>query len=132
MKQDTKIDTLRTTPSVDNCKFDRKGYCKEHNYQAKKVTVSSKKWKDRGGGKGYGYVSQKVTKFICKREGVTAVSDATSTNNTEEGFVIFNAIKSRNLEELEQSAKLNSGDTEGTTNSGVSESYSGQADFTRD
>ena len=50
----------------------------------------------------------------------------------EEGFVIFNAIKSRNLEELEQSAKLNSGDTEGATNSGVSESYSGQADFTRD
>ena len=92
MKQDTKKDTLRTTPSV----------------------------------------SRKVAKFICKREGVTAVSDATSTNNTEEDFVIFNAIKSRNLEELEQSAKLNSGDTEGATNFGVSESYSGQADFTRD
>ena len=65
VKQDTKNDTLRTTPSVDNCKFDRKGYCKEHNYHAKKVTVSSKKWKDRGGGRGYGYVHSTTKKFQC-------------------------------------------------------------------
>ena len=68
---------------MKECSINRKGYCKEHNYQAKKVAISSKSWKDRGRGKGYGWVMQKVNKFICVRR-VTAMSDKNSTLVTEE------------------------------------------------
>ena len=76
----------------------------------------------------------KVTdrRFICMKKRVTAVSDVIPTFNTEEGFVNIKAKISRNLKELEQMANFISGDTVGAMNSGVSESYSGQADNTRD
>ena len=60
------------------------------------------------------------------------MSDTLSTSNTEEGFVNINTKKSRNLVELEQTAKLNSGNTVGATHYRVSESYSGQVDITGD
>ena len=30
------------------------------------MKISSQKWRDRGGGRGFGYVTIKSTKFICK------------------------------------------------------------------
>ena len=65
-----------TTPSVFNwvkdadqskvaCAFKRGGYCTTHKVKAKKILVTSTKWKDRGGGRGYGNVTSKVTKYIC-------------------------------------------------------------------
>ena len=68
----TEDETVSTTPSVGEnqnprkCEFDRKGFCKSHNQQAKKMKISSQKWRDRGGGRGFGYVTIKSTKFICK------------------------------------------------------------------
>ena len=32
---------------------------------AKKILVTSTKWKDIGGGRGYGNVTSKITKYIC-------------------------------------------------------------------
>ena len=32
------------------------------------MSVSTKKWKDRGKGRGYGYVSEKTKKFICGKK----------------------------------------------------------------
>ena len=53
------LNTTPSLPSLDECKMNRKGHCEEHRYQAKKVTVYSKKWKDRGLGKGDGYMLQR-------------------------------------------------------------------------
>ena len=52
-------------PSV-SCILTKKGYCSFHERQIEKISVTSKKWKDRGGGRGFGYVTRKTTKFICK------------------------------------------------------------------
>ena len=66
MNDTTTKNTSDTTPSVSpNCNFNRKGYCVTHQVTGKKTTVTSKVWKDRGGGRGYGYVARKVTKYLC-------------------------------------------------------------------
>ena len=36
-----------------------------HKCEMKKYVVSSKKWVDCGGGRGYGYKQSKVTKYRC-------------------------------------------------------------------
>ena len=62
-----------TTPSVFKdadqskvaCTFKRGGYCSTtHKVKAKKILVTYTKWKDRGGGRGYGNVTSKETKYI--------------------------------------------------------------------
>ena len=47
------------------CNILKDGLCNTHNCMTSKVTVTAKKWKDRGKGRGYGYVNSKVTKAIC-------------------------------------------------------------------
>ena len=42
------------------CKPDRRGRCVQHNCEMKKYMVTSKKWVDRGGGKGYGSRLQNI------------------------------------------------------------------------
>ena len=41
-----------------------------HDIKMKKLSVSSKKWCDRGGGRGYGWKTQKVTKYICTAKNI--------------------------------------------------------------
>ena len=57
-----------TTPSNSNpkCDINRKGYCSSHQREAQKTFVTSKKWGDRGGGRGFGYISRRSVKYICK------------------------------------------------------------------
>ena len=43
----------------------KNGYCVTHQVQTKKFHVLSQKWKDRGKGRGFGYVTTKVAKFQC-------------------------------------------------------------------
>ena len=45
----------------------REGHCTTHDSGTREVTVSNRKWKDRGNGRGYAYVNTKVKKFICMR-----------------------------------------------------------------
>ena len=52
-----------TEPS---CNINRKGFCSTHQVQTLKTSVTSKKWGDRGGGRGYGYITRKTSKYICK------------------------------------------------------------------
>ena len=42
-----------------------------HGIKMKKLSISSKKWVDRGGNKGYGWKTSKVPRYICevKRNG---------------------------------------------------------------
>ena len=68
----TELPTSAQMKEFDNtertkCMVTREGHCTTHDSGTRKVTVSSSKWKDRGNGRGYGYVSTKVTKFICMR-----------------------------------------------------------------
>ena len=115
------MEATPSAPSMRECSISRKGYCKEHDYQAKKVAVSSKSWKDRGGGKGYGWVTKKVNKFICVKR-ATVTSDK---NTCDWGrFSDYFHQKSRNLDKLEQERNI-PGDIVGATSSGISESVSG-------
>ena len=52
------------TPSSDSarkqmkiCKPDKRGFCLQHKCDMKKCVVSSKKWVDPGGGKGFGWTT---------------------------------------------------------------------------
>ena len=47
------------------CKPDKLGLCRTHECGGSITKVSSKKWKDRGGGRGYGYVHSTTKKFLC-------------------------------------------------------------------
>ena len=96
-EQKKEKNTLTTTPSVVRCEVNRKGYCKTHQCQAEKRVIKSQVWKDRGAGRGFGYVSKKVTKYACMRRvnTIPQVSDAPVMG----GLVISNNKKSRNLSE---------------------------------
>ena len=52
-----------TEPS---CNINKKGFCSTHQVQTLKTSVTSKKWGDRGGGRGYGYITRKTSKYVCK------------------------------------------------------------------
>ena len=90
-------DTLTPSMGVAECKITRKGYCNTHGDQAEQRVISSQVWKDRGGGRGYGYVTRKVKKYVCKKRVITIphLSDASK----RKGLVINNTKKSRNLSE---------------------------------
>ena len=66
--QNVRNTTLLATPSMGNtvqCNINRKCHCNTHGVKAEKSMVSTKKWKDRGGGRGFGYVTVKSTKYYC-------------------------------------------------------------------
>ena len=75
---------LTVTPSMNVknekklCKPDKMGVCRDHGCEIKKFMVSTKKWCDRGKGKGWGWVSKRVTKYACTFE-------KTARNPTQEG-----------------------------------------------
>ena len=48
-----------------------------------KYQVTSKVWRDRGGGRGYGFVSRKVTKRIC-RAGKDLPTESNNSTNTRD------------------------------------------------
>ena len=52
-----------TEPS---CNINKKGFCSTHQVQTLKTSVTSKKWGDRGVGRGYGYITRKTSKYVCK------------------------------------------------------------------
>ena len=49
----------------DHCTFKR-GVCCLHNARGEKYVDKKKRWMDRGGGRGYGWVTSKVVKYRCK------------------------------------------------------------------
>ena len=46
-----------------------------HKCVMSKLKVSTKKWKDRGKSRGFGWVTCKVTKFCCKFKKTAAIPD---------------------------------------------------------
>ena len=64
-----------TLPSVGQtnvpCEMRKDGYCVTHQIENKKFYVTSKKCKDRGKGRGFGYVSTRILKFQCSMRNST-------------------------------------------------------------
>ena len=66
------VDTGQGTPSLADrqtvesktCQFLR-GFCMQHNVKGVRYIVTSKKWRDRGKGKGFGYVTSKLVRYRC-------------------------------------------------------------------
>ena len=61
---------LATAPSSEEemfCKPDNRGQCEceTHNCSMTKLKIPTKKWRDRGGGKGFGWVKTILTKYRC-------------------------------------------------------------------
>ena len=79
---DTKFEDSQPTPSSRsemknekaNCIISKKGFCQTHSCLTNSVTVTSKKWRDRGGGRGFGFVQTKVKKFVCKAKNLSTRS----------------------------------------------------------
>ena len=44
----------------------REKFCTTHNCPTTKVVLSTKKWVNKGGGRGFGWLTQKVSKEICR------------------------------------------------------------------
>ena len=62
----------------------------KHECDMKKFVVTSKKWVDRGGGKGYGYKRFKVTRYKCLNSETTtdgpSVGNNSSIGNLSDGY----------------------------------------------
>ena len=66
------VDTGQGTPSLADrqmlvsktCQFQR-GFCMQHNIKGVRYIVTSKKWRDRGKGRGSGYVTSKLVRYRC-------------------------------------------------------------------
>ena len=49
-----------------NCTFTKKGICEQHLVTGTRLSIPAKKWKDRGRGKGFGWVTTHTTRYLCK------------------------------------------------------------------
>ena len=69
------VDNVMTSSGeVDNlrvCKADKRGHCTMHGVLMKKLKLSSQKWGLLSKGRGYGYKTVKVTKYICRVKDIT-------------------------------------------------------------
>ena len=72
-ENDLKSETV--TPSVGEpenyvmkCEPNEVGMCGVHNCKMRQIKIPTKKWRDRGKGRGFGYVKVMVTKFICSEK----------------------------------------------------------------
>ena len=50
-----------------------------------KYTMKERKWIDRGGGKGYGYVTSRKVKYRCEVEKLPRTSSSLTKYDEEEG-----------------------------------------------
>ena len=65
------VSSKELTPSMNpntmrvKCEPSRTGKCIIHDCVMRQISVTTKKWRDRGKGRGFGYVSVKTPQFIC-------------------------------------------------------------------
>ena len=64
----TTVEPIRNGSVVrEVCLYDKNGFCSFHQMTGIRFEVTEQKWKDRGGGKGFGFVRKKVKKYRCRR-----------------------------------------------------------------
>ena len=76
--------TMPSSGEGDDCNFKR-GICVKHGMKGEKFVEVSKAWRDRGGGRGYGYVTQRRVKFRCKVASGLLKSSSSSSPPSEVG-----------------------------------------------
>ena len=76
MKDD---DARMSMPSSDSCVYKR-GVCLFHQMKGVKYTEKTQRWMDRGGGKGYGFVTQRRVRYRCKVENDALMSSSNQKN----------------------------------------------------
>ena len=60
-----------TNEKQKQCEPDRAGYCALHDCVGKWISVSDRKWKNHGKGRGFGYVYGKKKKYICGKKRIS-------------------------------------------------------------
>ena len=103
-KEDISVATSTSTPSSvqqeeteTECIFKRGGYCRTHQKTDRKTYIVTKKWKDRGGGRGFGYANNKVVKYICQASVMTHTPISGSNINILGGSVSMNIARGKSL-----------------------------------
>ena len=71
---------LKENEKTRSCKPDYSGQCNVHDCEMSILNVTARKWGDRGGGRGYGWMRRKVKKYVC-RAGPTQPSLSVPTNS---------------------------------------------------
>ena len=80
---------------VKRCNIMKNGMCEQHQKMSFKYQVSSQVWRDCGRGRGYGLVSKKVTKRICRVGKDLPIESNISTNNRDMSNMASKRIKVR-------------------------------------
>ena len=75
------------------CNILKNGMCEQHGIMSTMVQITSKVWKDRGGGQGYGYVSKKVNKPVCRAKNEPPLVSNISTDERSMSHVAASGIK---------------------------------------
>ena len=74
--EEVREDNLRT-----KCTFTKKGICNTHGTPSTKISIPSQKWKDRGGGRGFGLVKTRTRRFICRARNILPADTENSTRS---------------------------------------------------
>ena len=113
MHKNENKEMFKDTNVSTKCEFTRKGVCKNHGTTSTKISVPIQKWKDRGGGKGYGFVTKRVTRYICTaRKSLPIVFDISTNNLIADmdqdnlGFKSNDGISDESLEHSRRSEDL--------------------------
>ena len=77
--RDTDVDVSVNLVMVRNIL--KNGMCEQHQEMSTRFQVTSQVWKDRGGGRGHGYVSKKVAKRVCRAKKALPIVSKNSTND---------------------------------------------------
>ena len=66
------------------CTFNKHGFCTVHRILGKQIDVMKSIWKERSGGRGFGFVRTKIKKFICplRNSGPVAPHNYPGNNHT--------------------------------------------------
>ena len=75
------------------CNILKNGMCEQHGIMSTRILVTSKVWKDRGGGRGYGYVTKKVKKPVCRAKNIPPIVSNISTEERSVSHVGDSGIK---------------------------------------
>ena len=62
------------------CEHNKHGFCKTHKVIGRQIEVTSSSWKDRGKGRGFGFVKSKVKKYICPSRNLPVVPTISTSN----------------------------------------------------
>ena len=75
------------------CNILKNGMCEQHGIMSTRIQITSKVWKDRGGGRGYGYVSKKVKKPVCRAKNIPPTVSNISTEERSVSHVGNSGVK---------------------------------------